>query len=329
MTLSTPQLTTPTITTPPTWATLPKTLRQTPPSNLTSHSINQKRGRPLDSFLEGPIYIQSLNLLFLTDIPYGRIFTIDPTTAQWSLFLQYDGEPNGLAYHHITKKILIADFKNGILELDPVTKNLRTIVSRYHGERLKGPNDLVVDSKGVVYFTDQGMTGLHDATGRVFRLFLDENYKGVDGELGGRLEMIISNGPSPNGLVLSRDESALFVAMTRDNSIWYVPFMLDGSVQRVGRFASYYGIGGPDGMAIDSEGNILVAHSTLGRVFVHDKSGEMKIVIKSEKGASTTNLTWGVGESGSLDTLYIVESEMGEILKVDWHCKGWLVKGLE
>ncbi|PYH95591.1 calcium-dependent phosphotriesterase [Aspergillus ellipticus CBS 707.79] len=289
------------------WTSLPSEFRR---PGLSKHSLNQKRGKPLDSFLEGPIWVSDLDLLFVTDIPYGRIFSIDDN-AQWSLVIEYDGEPNGLAWNHLTRKIVIADFKQGILELDPITKELRTLAARYHGERFKGPNDLVVRSDGSIFFTDQGMTGLHDPTGRVFRMDPD-----------GRLELILSNGPSPNGLVLSHDESALFVAMTRDNAVWHVPFMRDGSVQRVGRFSSYYGIGGPDGMTQDSEGNILVAHSSLGTVFGHRGNGEMMKKIKSPEGVSTTNLTWG---GPDLKTLYLVESGTGSILKIDWHCSGWLM----
>ena len=239
------------------WTSLPAQFRC---PGVSEHSLNQKRGKPLDSFLEGPIYVAELELLFVTDIPYGRIFS----SNEWTLVLEYDGEPNGLVWNHITKTILIADYKQGILQLNPISKELQNLAARYHGERLKGPNDLVISRDGVIYFTDQGMTGLQDPTGRVFRLYSD-----------GRLELLVSNGPSPNGLVLNRDETALFVAMTRDNAVWYVPFLPDGSVQRIGRFSSYYGIGGPDGIAQDTEGNILVAHSTLGTVFVHRANGEL------------------------------------------------------
>lgn len=124
------------------------------------------------------------------------------------------------------------------------------------------------------------MSGLQDPTGRIFRLDPDR-----------RLEMLVSNGTSPNSLVLNRDETALFVEMTRDNAVWYVPFLPDGSVQRIGRFSSYYDIGGPEGMAQDTEGNILVAHSTLGTVFVHRANGELLMKITSPQGIHTTNLT--------------------------------------
>ncbi|KAJ5716720.1 calcium-dependent phosphotriesterase [Penicillium malachiteum] len=198
----------------------------------------------------------------------------------------------------------------GILSLNPRDNSIETIANRHHGERLKGPNDLIVDTDGVIYFTDQGMAGLHDPTGRVFRLFPN-----------GRLELILSNGPSPNGLVLTQDRSSLFVATTRDNDVWHVPFYQDGYVQRMGRFSSYYGIGGPDGMALDEEGNFFVAHSTLCTVFIHRPNGELMGKIKSPLGQGTTSLTWA-GEG--LKILFIIENETGTILTVDWHCAGFL-----
>lgn len=289
------------------WTSLPPEFRRLGDSE---HSQNQKRGRPLDSFLERPLFIPALSSLFVTDILYGRIFSIDIATATWSLVVEYDGEPNGMAWNPVTQKIVIADFKKGILSLDPQTKIIETVASRFHGEYFKGPNDLVVDSDGSIIFTDQGMTGLHDPTGRVFRLHLDS-----------RIVQILGNGPSPNGLVLSLDRSSLFVAMTRDNAVWHIPFYADGSVQRIGRFSSYFGIGGPDGMALDEEGNVFVAHSTLGTVFVHRPNGELLGKIKSPLGSGTTNLTWA-GEN--LNILCIIESETGSVLKVDWHCAGCL-----
>lgn len=73
------------------WTILPTHFRCL---GVSEHSINQKRGRPLDSFLKEPVYVAELGLLFVTDIAYGRIFCID-SNAQWTLVLEYDGEPNG------------------------------------------------------------------------------------------------------------------------------------------------------------------------------------------------------------------------------------------
>src|SRR3546814_6709308 len=63
-----------------------------------------------------------------------------------------------------------------------------------------------------MYFTDQGLTGLHDPTGRVLRLRAD-----------GRLDCLVDTVPSPNGIVLDREEAHLFVAVTRANQVWRIP----------------------------------------------------------------------------------------------------------
>lgn len=288
------------------FSALPESYRQL---GHSEHSRNQKRGRSLDSFLEGPLVRNGI--LYLTDIPYGRIFALDLSTREWSLVVQYDGEPNGLAWHEDRQRILIADFKCGILELDLDNGKITTLMDRFNGERLKGPNDLVVARDGAIIFTDQGMSGLQDPSGRVYRIGTN-----------GRVDVLLRNCPSPNGLVLDVDQTSLFVAMTRDNSIWLAPLYPDGSVQRTGRFSCYFGVGGPDGMATDLEGNIFVAHSTLGTIFVHRKDGTLRTrILTGHVGQGTTNLTWG-GDDGKL--LYIVESESGSVLTVTWHCAGVL-----
>lgn len=76
-----------------------------------------------------------------------------------------------------------------------MTASLTTLLSHYHGERLKGPNDLVVSSDGLIFFVGQGMTGLHDPTGRLYRIHPD-----------GRIDRVLSNGQLPNRLVPSPDK---------------------------------------------------------------------------------------------------------------------------
>ncbi|MCZ7009822.1 SMP-30/gluconolactonase/LRE family protein, partial [Salmonella enterica] len=93
---------------------------------------------------------------------------------------------------------------NGLMLLDARSGTVRPWLERRNSERFRGVNDLTFDSRGNLYFTDQGQTGMHDPTGRVYRLAPD-----------GKLDVLISNAPSPNGLVLSADETVLFVAMTR------------------------------------------------------------------------------------------------------------------
>ncbi len=269
---------------------------------VTGWSLANKHGLPVDCFLEGPCFDTAGNLQ-VTDVPHGRIFRISPG-GSWTQLAEYDGEPNGLALHPDGIRLYVADYKHGILSLDLSTRRIEPVLARRNSERFKGPNDLVFGRNGDLYFTDQGQTGLQDPTGRVYRLRPD-----------GRLDCLLANGPSPNGLVLSQDEQVLFVAMTRDNAVWRLPLLPDGSTAKVGRFALFHGTSGPDGMAMDRKGNLLVAHASLGSVFVLSPQGEVIARIRSCRGATTTNLAFG-GPEGR--TLFITESETGTVLTAEW-----------
>ncbi|MCK1640386.1 SMP-30/gluconolactonase/LRE family protein [Bradyrhizobium sp. 157] len=255
-------------------------------------------GHPVDCFIEGPSF-KSGNL-YVVDIPFGRIFRISPDGI-WSLIIEYDGWPNGLKIAP-DGRVLVADYMNGLMELDPQRGTIRPLLGHRNSESFRGCNDLHIATNGGIYLTDQGQTGLHDPTGRVFRLCPD-----------GRLDCLISNGPSPNGLVLSPDEAVLFVAMTRDNSIWRVPLMRDGGVAKVGRFSLFFGTSGPDGLTMDQKGRLFVAHASLGHVFVMAPNGETIARIKSCAGATCTNLVLEAANG----TLLITESSTGSVLMAD------------
>src|ERR1700722_20225956 len=189
---------------------------------------------------------------------------------------------------HPDGRLFITDYKNGLLSLQPQNGKLETVLGRRNSERFKGLNDLTFAANGDLYFTDQGQTGLHDPTGRVFRYGTN-----------GHLDCLISNAPSPNGLALNSDGDILFAAMTRDNSVWRIPLLPDGMTGKVGRFASFHGTAGPDGMTMDSRGNLFVAHASLGAVFVLDPEGYEIARILSCRGRTTTNIEFGARETAS------------------------------
>jgi gluconolactonase len=188
----------------------------------------------------------------MVDIPFGRILRYALRTGEWKEICKYDGEPNGLALR-ADGTLVIADYKQGIvsritiadvyrntpiastlqvsdeqLSLDPKTGIISPVLTRRNLERFKGPNDIIVASNGDIYFTDQGQTGMTDPTGSVYRLSPT-----------GKLDQLLSNGPSPNGLVLSPDEKVLYVAMTRSNAVWRCPLLPDGSTSKVMQFCAY------------------------------------------------------------------------------------------
>jgi gluconolactonase len=237
----------------------------------------------------------------VVDIPWGRIFKITPEGVV-TVAAEYDGEPNGLKFHK-DGRAFIADHKNGIMVLDPRTGKVESFFDRPALQRFKGTNDLLFASNGDLYFTDQGQTGLQDPTGRLYRL-----------RSSGQLDCILDNVPSPNGLVLNAAENVVFLAVTRENAIWRVPLMKDGTASKVGVFIQMSGGVGPDGMAIDEQGNLAVCHPGMGAVWIFSAKGEPIYRINSPEGAMTTNCAYG---GPGRKSLFITESKSGTILSVD------------
>jgi gluconolactonase len=266
-----------------------------------------KPGRRIDSFLEGPSFDREGHL-WVTDIPYGRIFRISPDGA-WSEIARYDGWPNGLKIHR-DGSVWIADYMRGILRLDPISGDVRPIVTHRHSEHFRGCNDLIFDRTGRLYFTDQGQSGMHMPNGRVYRYDPERD----------RLDLLLDTGQSPNGLVLNEHEDVLYVAMTRGNSVWRLPLMADGTVSKVGVFVQLSGgLSGPDGLALDDQGGLWVAHAGNGCVWGLSRLGEPAWRVRSPAGLTTTNIAFG-GANGR--SLFITESETGTILRAELPVSG-------
>lgn len=282
---------------------MPEKYRNTGVSSLWA-DVNMP-GRQLDSFLEGPVFDAQGNL-FVTDIPFGRVFRISPQ-GHWDLVAQWDGEPNGMKFLN-PGQLLVTDYRNGLVVLDIQSGQVRPFMERRNSESFKGVNDLVFDSRGNLYFTDQGQTGLHDPTGRVYRLAPD-----------GRLDMLLGNVPSPNGVVLSNDERFLFVAATRGNCVWRMPLMADGSVSKAGQFFTSYGPSGPDGLAMDEIGRLLVANPGLAYVWVLSPRAEPEEVLVGPTGSSITNLAFGGADR---KILFCTDSTHGNIMRTEMTVAG-------
>ncbi len=260
------------------------------PEHLATRANGGRAG-----FLEGPSFDRDGNLLCV-DVQAGRIYRITPD-KQWSVLVEYDGTPNGLKLHR-DGRAFIADRKNGLMILDPASGKIETLLAGPKaGQKFKGLNDLHFAANGDLYFTDQGRTGLQDPTGHVYRF-----------TAAGSLDTIIANAPSPNGLVLSKRENALYLAVTRANAIWRID--LDDPARRAGLFAQLP-CAGPDGVALDDDGGVVVAHPTLGAVWVFNRIGLPLHHIRTCAGEMTTNVAFG---GAANKTLFITESRTGSIL---------------
>lgn len=267
-------------------------------------------GLVTDSFLEGPVF-DGAGHLYVADIPWGRVLRIDPQGA-WTLVAEYDGEPNGMKFLD-ARTLLITDYKNGLMRLDVATGRVTPHLQRRNSERFKGVNDLVFDARGNLYFTDQGQSGLHEPSGRLYRLRPD-----------GQLDLLLSNVPSPNGVALSPDGRVLYLAVTRGNCVWRVPLMPDGSVAKVSQFFTSYGPSGPDGLAVDADGRLLVANPGLGLVWLLNPRAEPVQVLRGVPGSSLTNLAFGGADRR---TLFVTDSTHGRILRATLDVPGLALHG--
>jgi len=271
----------------------------------TAWADANRAGDPVDCFLEGPSFDRAGNL-FVVDIPFGRVFRVSPA-GEWTVVTEYDGWPNGLKIHR-DGRIFITDYKRGIMLLDKASGRVTPLIETVRSESFKGVNDLVFAGNGDLYFTDQGQTGLHDPTGRVYRY-----------TAGGRLELLVSTVPSPNGLVPNLRETQLYVGVTRGNAVWRLPLFEDGGVSKVGLFIQLSGgLAGPDGMALDAAGGLIVAQPGM-TVWRFDRVGRPTHHVEPQGECFVTNVAFG-GPDGT--TLFMTDSGTGRILAAEMPVAG-------
>ncbi|WP_234572972.1 SMP-30/gluconolactonase/LRE family protein [Rhodohalobacter sp. 614A] len=157
-----------------------------------------------------------------------------------------------------------------VVELDPDGQVIQTIASEYNGHRIDGPNDLVVDSNGGLYFSDSQFI----AGGEKMQETPAVYYVSKEGTI----SRVIDDIPFPNGLGLSPDGKTLYVANTPGKYILAYDVHPDGSVTNKREFLELKipegaTEGGGDGMAVDAEGNVYVATTQGLGVQVFNSSG--------------------------------------------------------
>ena len=279
---------------------------------------------------EGPVWIPTKNHLLFSDIPHNRIVKWDGTAT--SVFLQPSGytgrqaftggEPgsNGLALDSQGRLVFCQHGDRCISRLE--ANGMRTIlVDNYKGKRLNSPNDLVYMANGDLYFTDPpyGLPERYEDPAReldwcgVYRLTPD-----------GTLTLLTKEMTRPNGIALSPDQKTLYVAQSDPKAaIWKsFPIKADGTL---GKSTVIYDAtkwvgerpGLPDGLAVDTEGNIWATGP--GGVLVMTPGG--KLLGRLATGEATANC--GFGDDGK--TLYITADMY--LCKVRTNATGLIVDG--
>ena len=202
-------------------------------------------------FTEGPVWHPEGWLLF-SDIPADTICRYIPG-GRPEPYLTPSRHANGLTFDR-QGRLLACEHGGRQVSRQAADGAMTPLVGHYAGKPLNSPNDLVVHSGGSVFFTDppygidpepgeQGFNG-------VYRLDPD-----------GNIALLNSTMNRPNGLAFSLDESVLYVADSRNRNVLAFPVDADLSLGEPSLFVDMDTAesGGPDGMKLDSQGNLYVA----------------------------------------------------------------------
>jgi sugar lactone lactonase YvrE len=223
-------------------------------------------------FTEGPVADGSGNIYF-SDIPNNRIMKYDVRERRESVYRENTGGANGLRFDKdgrlyacegVTRRI--TRYYNG--KVEPVA----TLAP--FADRLNSPNDIRIDNKGGVYFTDPrygNRDSMEMKAEAVYYVPPPSDGKPQDGKLA--IKRVVDNLKRPNGLTLSPDGHTLFVADNASNNIWAYDVQSDGSVKngRVFAWVDPNVKGGVDGMTVDRRGRVYGAAQ--GTIWVWDAKG--------------------------------------------------------
>lgn len=268
-------------------------------------------------FTEGPVWFGNGRYLVFSDIPQNRMYRWDADSGDVTVYLERSGftgtDPTGIgrevkegseAFYNIGSNgatldrqgrlVISAMGDRQIVRLEP--NGGRTVLaSHFDSKRLNSTNDLVYSSKGWLYFTDppSGLRGGHDDPDKQLP------FSGVFmiGDSG--LQLVTNHVYHPNGVTLSTDERYLFVNDNRARKIYRFELLDDGTVFNMQVFVDMKddpGIGNPDGMKVDTEGNMYAAGA--GGVWVISPAGEHLGTIQFPERAS--NMTFGEDDAKTL-----------------------------
>lgn len=222
---------------------------------------------------EGPIALPDGNFAF-TETQANRITRIAPD-GSISTLLENSNGSNGLAIN-LEGEVYAVQVKEPQVGIVYPAHSARVLAARYEGAPFGRPNDIVLDRKGGVYFTDSGVNppapGTAPAPQPTEKPAKPAVYH-ISNE--GALTRLASDIERPNGIQLSPDEKTLYVANTFGEYLLAYDILGDGKVGPRRNFAKLEGFrktetgatSGADGLAVDAEGRVYVASAAGIQVF--------------------------------------------------------------
>lgn len=239
-------------------------------------------------FTEGPFWHDDGFLLY-SDIPANKIFQWTPEGKK-IIFLDPSGNSNGITDDR--KGGMIIAQHAGTLSRVDTNGNTTLLLDSYQGKRFNSPNDLMVTSEGIIYFTDPPY-GVQPEERELDFSGVYRWKKGME-----EAELLFDEFETPNGLVFTPDENHFYVNDTQTGQIYVFDVAEDGNVSKGALFAkvgSAASNGAADGMVVDEAGNLYTTGP--GGVHVFDDEGNKITLIETPE--RVTNLEWG-GEDNKI-----------------------------
>jgi gluconolactonase len=285
-----------------------------PPDN----AVNPVKIVEAPGYSEGIVFDLTGNA-YISDTWNGTIYRItsDGQAVVWAK----TGAPNGHKILADGTHLVCDGSHHAVLHLDSNGKVISKASSEFNGQPLRAPNDLTLDPKGGFYFTDPGGSNVNNPIGTVH--YVDPS---------GKTHLVAQGLAFPNGIALSPNGKSLLVAESNHNRILIYPVLAPGKVGTMKVLANLPTKEGeqidnqPDGICLDQNGNLYVAHYGMRQVQVIDPKG--KLIRRYAAGNLTTsNVAFG---GPKMDQLYITgaladeRTSKGALFRLD--LKG--VKGL-
>ena len=256
---------------------------------------------------EGFVFIEGINFdaagrCYFSELDTGRVYRATPD-GDVSVFLQVD-RPNGTTFHPDGTLYVCEMTRRAILAVRP-DGSYRVAVDAVEGGPLRGPNDLVFDYAGNLYFTDPVGSSAEEPVGRVCRMSPN-----------GEVRVFAAGLAYPNGLALTAANNALIVGETRTRRLLRLPILPDGRAGAPELFCQLPDSpGGPDGMDFDEHGRLYVAHWNAGVVEVVDADGRLLDRLPTG-GERPSNVAFR-------DTsLYVTEGATGRVIRFNLGVRG-------
>ena len=206
--------------------------------------------------------------------------------------------------------IYACDFGKKIIARIAPDGSVSTYAENYQGVAFRGPNDLAFDPNGNLYFTDPAGSGKAAPVGRVYRV---DKLKNVT---------LVAQGLAfPNGIAFSADGRNLFVAESQKYQVLKYPVKPDGTLGQQSVFCTLPGEKDPDGLNLDSAGNLWVAQFGGGAVHEFDPSGKLVRSV-TLPGPNVTNVEFG---GKDMKTLYITEVKTESLYRIRTEVPGLIL----